>query len=82
MRAGVDPALIVKAAQGYARSVAGETNTRWIAYPANWLAKKRYFDEYPEPAPPGQPNLHVVRGQRHQPFQINPNADYSKGFGS
>ncbi|MFE2164832.1 hypothetical protein ACFXB3_07130 [Streptomyces sp. NPDC059447] len=60
MRAGVDPALIVEKAQGYARSVAGETNPRWIAYPANWLSRKRYFDEYPELPADGRPALHAV----------------------
>ncbi|GAA3384392.1 hypothetical protein [Streptomyces racemochromogenes] len=73
MRAGVDPALIVKAAQGYARSVVGETNPRWIAYPANWLAKKRYHDEYPEP-PAGRPHLRAVSGG-WTPFQNPDNHD-------
>jgi len=81
MHRGVDPALIVDRAQGYARSVAGESNPRWIAYAANWLAKERYHDEYPE-APSGRPDLHVVDGRKHQPFQPNPNANYHKGFGS
>lgn len=81
MRKGVDPALIVDRAQAYARSVAGESNPRFIAYAANWLHNERYHDEYPE-APAGQPNLHVVGKQRHQPFQPRPNANYSKGFGS
>ncbi|MFD4921191.1 hypothetical protein ACFWNE_07705 [Streptomyces goshikiensis] len=79
MHRGEDPALIVERAQAYARSVADESNPRFIAYPANWLAKERYHDEYPE-APAGQPNLRIVDGQKHQPFRLNPNANYANGF--
>ncbi|MFF3620009.1 hypothetical protein [Streptomyces sp. NPDC002467] len=79
MRRGEDPAVIVAAAQGYARSVADEPNPKFIAYAANWLRNERYHDEYPE-APAGQPNLRVVDGQKHQPFRLNPNANYANGF--
>jgi hypothetical protein len=81
MHKGVDPALIVAAAQGYARSVADESNPKFIAYAANWLRNERYHDEYPE-TPVGRPDLHVVDSRKHRPFQPNPNANYHKGFGS
>lgn len=82
MRRGEAPAVIVAAAQGYARSVADEPNPKFIAYAANWLRKERYHDEYPEPAPDGRPGLHVVDSRKHRPFQPNPKANYNKGFGS
>lgn len=81
MREGADPDRIIAAAQAYSRAVAGR-DPQYTSYPANWLHNKRYLDEYPEPAPAGRPDLHVVDSRKHRPFQPNPNADYSKGFGS
>ncbi|WP_159041186.1 hypothetical protein [Streptomyces sp. WM6349] len=80
MHRGENPQHIVDAAQKYARSVAGEPNPRFIAYAANWLRNERYHDEYPEPPTEGRPDLHVVDGRKHQPFRINPNANYANGF--
>jgi hypothetical protein len=73
MRKGVDPALIVTAAQGYARSVAGK-DPQYTSYPANWLRLERYHDEYPEPAPSGRPQLRAVSGG-WTPFQNPENHD-------
>lgn len=78
VRRGVDPALMVAKAQSYARAVVGQ-DPQFTSYPANWLANERYHDEYPE-TPVGRPGLHVVDGQKHQPFRINPNANYANGF--
>jgi len=48
IRRGIDPALMVDAAQAYAREVAGK-DPQYTSYPANWLANERYHDEYPSP---------------------------------
>ncbi|MCY0960824.1 hypothetical protein [Streptomyces sp. H27-H5] len=48
IRKGIDPSLMVTAAQAYAREVAGK-DPQYTSYPANWLANERYHDEYPEP---------------------------------
>ncbi|WP_158710205.1 hypothetical protein [Streptomyces katrae] len=79
IRRGVEPALMVSKAQSYAREVAGK-DQQYTSYPANWLANERYHDEYPEPAPDGRPDLHVVDSRKHQPFRLNPNANYANGF--
>jgi hypothetical protein len=63
MRRGEDPAFVVDRAQAYARSVADESNPRFIAYAANWLRNERYHDEYPQPD--SRPALRSVPGTAH-----------------
>ncbi|MFJ7269369.1 helix-turn-helix domain-containing protein [Streptomyces sp. NPDC099050] len=76
---GADPAVMVTGAQAYARE-RRDQDPQFTKHPATWLNKGCYDDE---PSPAGQPSLHVVRGgQKHQPFQPNPKANYHKGFGS
>ncbi|MCX4801738.1 hypothetical protein OG594_08750 [Streptomyces sp. NBC_01214] len=80
IRKGADPKQIVDAAQSYARSVAGK-DPQFTSYPANWLRLERYHDEYPEPAPPGRPDLHVVDSRKHRPYQPPANDDvYANGL--
>ncbi|MFE2326090.1 hypothetical protein ACFXD5_19545 [Streptomyces sp. NPDC059385] len=78
---GVDPQRIKAAAEAYARESAGK-DRQYVKLSVNWLKDKRYNDRFDEPAPAGQPALRVIAGQKHQPFQPNPKANYSKGFGS
>ncbi|MFC9821425.1 hypothetical protein ACFWG6_31095 [Streptomyces erythrochromogenes] len=75
---GADPQRMVDGAQAYARERCDQ-DPQYTKHPATWLNKGCYDDE---PAPTGRPDLHVVDGRKHRPFQPNPNADYSKGFGS
>jgi hypothetical protein len=72
---GADPKRMVDGAQAYARERVNQ-DPQFTKHPATWLNKGCYDDE---PAPAG---LRVVGGQRHQPFQPNPKANYHKGFGS
>ncbi|MFE9844744.1 helix-turn-helix domain-containing protein [Streptomyces goshikiensis] len=71
---GADPQRMIDGAQAYARERANE-DPKYTKHPATWLNKGCYDDE-----PAGQPNLRVVDGQKHQPFRLDPNANYANGF--
>ncbi|MGW1121098.1 hypothetical protein ACWD5B_28975 [Streptomyces tanashiensis] len=60
LKRGANPEHIVEAAQAYARERAGK-DPQYTKYPTTWLNKGCYDDE-PDPAPSGLPQLRSVPG--------------------